>query len=52
MKNEKTEKQNDVSPDIKRNIYKCFALFKLANDFGIEPDILFSSICNLSKLRR
>lgn len=34
------------------NLYKCIALFKLANDFGIEPDIWFSSICNLSKLRR
>ena len=32
--------------------YKCLVFFKLANDFGIDPDIWFWSICILSKLGR
>jgi len=40
-------KIKEVSPT-----YKCFVFFKLANDFGIGPDIWFWSICILSKLGR
>lgn len=32
--------------------YRCLMLVKLANDLGMGPDMLFSSICNLFKFVR